>query len=304
MLNNRFETTIEESTITDLEPSSAYDEVFGALPETIDFDIRYEPVRDHHGSDTGLRWVVRKDTDQVLHKPVGTVFNTIPHHERFHGVQDVLIENLADEDLVGVRTTFKTARNGEWALMDTIFPNVKFPIETRKHKTEIAMRCVAWSGVAGSSSNNVLFGAIDFFCTNGQISGEYDVVRKRNSTNFTLEGLLKEVRESKDAFTMFAQRMQAWAEKDITFQQADDVIEAIIPAERKQNMMKEVFSTEVSVRGANVWSLYSAFTNYASHEDLGTTRNTGQDTRALSMWRREQEVSKWITQPAFKQLAA
>jgi hypothetical protein len=53
--------------------------------------------------------------------------------------------------------------------------------------------------------------------------------------------------------------------------------------------------------------LYSAFTNYASYADERNgfnLRNTGNDTQAISMFSREQEVSKWISDDRFIQLEA
>ena len=283
---------------------SSREGVFGELPSSIDFDIHIEPAYRNGVQVDGQNWVVRDDTDTPLHRAVGDSFNTVSHKERFAGIQDVLRDNMPVQDMQNVNTSFKTARGGEWALMDCTFNDVKFPIETKSHKTEIAMRTVAWSGIAGSSSNNILFGAIDFFCTNGMVTGEYDKIRRKNSTNFTLDALLSEIHESKEAFMVFAERMQRWAEKEVSIMDVDNVIEGLFPAQRKQDMMKSLFMDEAAQRGMNVWSLYSAFTNYSSHEEVGIIRKTGKDTRAANMWKREDEVSKLISQPVFMQLAA
>jgi hypothetical protein len=75
----------------------------------------------------------------------------------------------------------------------------------------------------------------------------------------------------------------------------------------KSDKMFTLYNQEVSTRGRNVWSLYSAFTNYATYADERNgfnLRNTGNDTAAQSMWKREQEVSKWVSSPEFKQLVA
>ena len=49
----------------------------------------------------------------------------------------------------------------------------------------------------------------------------------------------------------------------------------------------------------------SAFTNYSSYADERNgfnLKNMGNDTESLSMWNREQEVSKWISSNEFKKL--
>lgn len=274
-------------------------DVFGAIPDEIGFDIKLEPAERNGYKVPGQNWVVRTDTDRPLYKTVGDVFNTVSHKARFSGIQDVMIEHMPSESLEDVRVSYSTARFGEWALMDVTFNKVRMPVETLKHMTDVGMRIIAWSGIAGSSSNNILFGAIDFFCTNGMIRGDHDLIRKRNSTNFTLEGLLKELRESKDGFTNFVNNLQRWARTPINYSIAMSAIENVIDAERKQQLMMELYADEVVTRGHNLYSLYSAFTNYASHENIGAMRNTGHDTKKLSMWRREQEVAGWVNQPLF-----
>ena len=78
-------------------------------------------------------------------------------------------------------------------------------------------------------------------------------------------------------------------------------------SDRKAEKMIPLVQQEVSKRGRNVFALYSAFTNYASYADERngfSLRNTGRDTAPQSMWARENEVTKWISTPQFKQLVA
>ena len=69
--------------------------------------------------------------------------------------------------------------------------------------------------------------------------------------------------------------------------------------------MYSLYNQEVSQRGRNLWSLYSAFTNYATYADERNgfmQRNTGNDTQAISMFKREIEVASWIDTSQFKSL--
>ena len=62
---------------------------------------------------------------------------------------------------------------------------------------------------------------------------------------------------------------------------------------------------EISKRGKNMYALYSAFTNYSSYADERngfSLRNTGNDTKGESMWKREQQVSQWIDSKPFQDL--
>ena len=70
--------------------------------------------------------------------------------------------------------------------------------------------------------------------------------------------------------------------------------------------MVALFKEEAETRGANVYALYSAFTNYSSHaNDNGfALRETKSDTAAVTMMNREMEVSRWTSSVPFLQLAA
>lgn len=272
--------------------------VFGDIPDHIDFAVRFEPTLVSH-----KKYVMNANTGQYL-DTVGHKFNCVSHPDFFRRVQDTMIEELGAPDLEDVKAHFKTARNGAWAMMDTTFPNVKVSVETAKHKTEIAQRVIALHGIDGSCSNQVFYGGIDFFCTNGMISGEYDTVRRKNTLLFSLDKFVDELRRAKQDFYEHGRKLQTWASTHIGVTQVEDMLKAVL-AERKANKMLTLYLSEASTRGNNLFSLYSTFTNYASYAnerngfELKSTKN---DTQAQSMFKREQDVSKWISTPQFRAL--
>jgi hypothetical protein len=60
------------------------------------------------------------------------------------------------------------------------FPAFSKPIETRKHQTEVALTVALVQSYDGSTSNGFVTGLLDFFCTNGMISGDYTKGNKRH----------------------------------------------------------------------------------------------------------------------------
>ena len=101
--------------------------------------------------------------------------------------------------------------------------------------------------------------------------------------------------------------MQVWADTDLKYVNIQSLLEDMITSKRKSEKMYELYCHEASQRGHNKWALYSAFTNYASYADERngfSLRNTGNDTQAISMFSREQEVSKWICDKKFTTLGA
>ena len=101
--------------------------------------------------------------------------------------------------------------------------------------------------------------------------------------------------------------MQRWANTSLAHVNVKELLEGIMRSDRKAEKMHTLYNQEAGVRGRNLWSLYSAFTNYATYADERNgfnLRNTGNDTQAISMWSREQEVSKWVSDKRFVELQA
>jgi hypothetical protein len=202
---------------------------------------------------------------------------------------------------------FRTARNNAWVMMEMVMPNVLRKIVTDKHTTTIAPRLIALHGIDGSCSNQVYYGAIDFFCTNGMITGDYDQIKRKNTTNFDLERFIGELENTMSDFDSNADTYQQWAEKSLYTLDVNAMLKSIMSDEKAEKMFS-LYNHETVTRGRNVWALYSAFTSYANPLNVDTNgfalRRTGNDTQAQSMWKREQEVAGWINTPQFRELAA
>jgi hypothetical protein len=130
---------------------------------------------------------------------------------------------------------------------------------------------------------------------------------RKNTSNFSLDRFIVELERSQQDFTAQAEQMQRWAETTIAHIDVKELLKTIMKSERKAEKMYSLYNNETITRGRNLWALYSAFTNYASYADERNgfaLRNTGHDTRAISMFQREVDVSNWIESKQFKELAA
>jgi hypothetical protein len=139
------------------------------------------------------------------------------------------------------------------------------------------------------------------------IRGEYDKVRKKNTANFSLDSFIYELNRSRRDFYAETAKMQVWAQTDLKYVNVQSLLEDMISSRRKAEKMYQLYCHEAAQRGHNKWALYSAFTNYASYADERNgfnLRNTGHDTQAISMFTREQEVSKWVSDDRFITLEA
>ena len=274
---------------------------FDFITEDLDFDVAFEPTKFSE-----KKYVINAKTGEYI-GVVGNSFNCASHPDFFGGVHGTITESLGEIDTDNMNITYKTSRNNAWALMDMTLPEVTAKIHTDRHETTVSQRIIALHGLDGSCSNQVYFGAIDFFCTNGIVRGEYDKIRRKNSALFTMDRFISELEQSRNDFYNQVEALQHWAVTPMPSYDVKDVLERIIKSERKAEKMYSLYNQETSVRGRNVFALYSAFTNYATYADERngfSLRNTGKDTESQSMWSREQEVTKWISSPEFKQLVA
>ena len=271
------------------------------MPEYLEFETHREPTRMQ-----GKDYVINNDTGDVL-GIVGSKFNAVSHQKFYHDVYNTMSEQLGNQAMEGVAIKWNTARNNAFAMLDITMPNTKALIRTPKHTTEVAQRVIALHGVDGLCSNQVFFGAIDFFCTNGQIGGEHDKIRRKNTTNFNMDTFIRELENSVTDFYKHVELLQKWADTSTLHVNIKTLLESVIKSERKAEKMYSLYNEEASKRGHNAFALYSAFTNYATYADERngfSLRNTGNDTNSVSMWLREQEVNKWVSTPQFKELVA
>lgn len=271
------------------------------IPEELDFDVAFEDTRM-----PDKKYVINQTTGQPL-GIVGKSFRCASHGDFFRGVVETATETLSHDDLDGAKYGFRTARNGAWAMLDITLPNVTMDISTDKFETEIGNRIISLHGIDGSCSNQVFFGAIDFFCTNGMITGDHDKVRKKNTSNFSMESFIYELNRARTDFYTQAQQMQVWAHTDLKYVDVSSLLDDMLGSKRKSEKMYSLYMQEASTRGHNKFALYSAMTNYATYADERNgfnLKNTGRDTQAISMWSREQEVSKWVSDDRFRLLEA
>ena len=271
------------------------------VPENLNFPVEFEPTKV-----SDKKYVINADTGEYL-GIVGRGFNCATHGSFYHRVYDTITENLDPSEMANAKFTWRSARNNAWSMLDITLPDMQVEINTDKHTTTLGNRIISLHGIDGSCSNQAFFGAIDFFCTNGQISGDYDKIHKKNTSNFTLDGFIQELQRARTDFYTETAKMQVWAQTSTKYVNIQSLLEEMISSKRKAEKMFSLYCAEASTRGHNKWALYSAFTNYASYADERNgfnLRNTGNDTRAISMFSREQEVSKWVSDRRFVELEA
>ena len=270
------------------------------VPENFDFEVEYEPSKV-----PDKKYVKVKGTDTYLNV-VGNGFTTTSHTNFAHTVWNTMQDKLSVDELEGMTIDWKSARNDGYMMMDITLPSVSYDIYTDKHSEKIGQRIIGLHGVDGLCSNIVVYGQISFFCTNKMVRGEHDIVKRKNTSNFCIDGFGRQLEQSSTDFYDQANTLQQWANTSTASVDVKALFEKIM-SDKQAEKMYSLYGAEVSTRGANAYSIYSAFTNYASYADERNgfkLRNTGKDTEAVSMWNRELDVTKWVKSKQFQDLVA
>ena len=201
------------------------------IPENLDFDVRFEPTKVED-----KKYVINANTDEYI-GIVGKGFTCASHGDFFRDVINTTTDKLSAHDMQGAEISWRDAHQNGWAMMDMRLPNVNAKIVTDKHETTVAQRIIALHGVNGTCSNVTIFGAIDFFCLNGQIRGRHDKVMRKNTSNFSLDTFITELEKSQQDFTAQTEQMQRWANTSLVTVDVKAMLEKIMQSDRKAEKM-------------------------------------------------------------------
>lgn len=235
---------------------------------------------------------------------VGKNYKLLRNRELCEGIEDTFMDTLTKEELKDVTRRDNISYMGSTSIRDYIFPNIRTDIGSKR--SDIAFRAIIINGYDGTSSFKFYHGAIDFFCTNGMVTGSYDMIVKRHTSGLTIPKLTDKLRQSIDIFFKQADQWRKWVGKEICDEDAETCFQAMpgISDRRVQQLMRQ-FRIEVQSHGRTVWGLYSAATFFAS-SDSGefAIRDTRSDHRASTLMNREQQVRAWLSTNEFEKIAA
>jgi len=250
----------------------------------------------------------RKDNSSSYLSIVNSKYRVVLNEEILRPLQEQMVEYFDQSVLEEIKIKDTVTKNGAICYSEYIFPSLKNTIETNTgHKTDIGLRYIMKNTFDGSGSIVLYGGAIDFFCTNGLIRGEYDVTRRRHTKNFSVDGFKSAFENSMERFTELVNMYQEYADIKIKSVKAvEDVFNALARtdpnAEKKREggLSDKLFSqyaAESTVRGHNLFSVVSTLTHYASHNDELFPLTKAGDNGTL--FKRQERVTKWLDSKAW-----
>ena len=248
-----------------------------------------------------IRLNEKGDNAQMLNI-VGSSYKIVHNRELFTAVEDAMKTEMLPEHLKDVRVQDRVAGWGKVCYREYIFPSVRCRIPSVR--SDIAFRIIAQNGYGGSALR-IHAGAIDFYCTNGMIRGDYTSTYKRHTSGLVVAGLSSVITKALMQFTESAVEWERWAKTPVKHAKAMALFEAIADSAKMKDGLLDQYTRETDARGDSLWSVYSALTYYSSHNDGAFSLRRSveeQDTTTSIMLKRELNVAKWIQSDEWKAL--
>jgi hypothetical protein len=235
---------------------------------------------------------------------VGQNYKLLKNKELCEGVEETFMQELTEDELEGVSRRDRVSYMGSTCIRDYIFPGIKANIGSEK--SDVAFRVIVVNGYDGSSSFKLYHGAIDYFCTNGMVTGSYDMIYKRHTSGLTIPALTDKVRKAIEIFHEQSEEWSRWTSKKISNETAEECFKAMPNiSERRVLQLMQQYKQEIVSHGPTLWALYSTATFYASNSNgYFSVRDTGQDNVASTLLDRENQVRGWLNTDEFLAIAA
>ena len=252
------------------------------------------------------RAVIREDNRQPL-GIVGARYGIAPNAPIYEMMKAGAETALGRHELAGVELTEKSSFGGQFTRLELTFPGMGADIrQLTGSSTQLLFKIGLTNSFNGSGAIRLFAGAVDLWCSNGCVSGEYTRKAARHTSGFTPEIFAGFIEEQAENFKTRVRTWQAWAQNTIRPEQAESILNDAGMAGRKVANVMAQFEAEATARGRTVWALYSALTNYASHEDgrFGVRNSRNVDNVAVTLDGREREVARIVDGDAFQRVAA
>jgi len=258
----------------------------------------YEKSSDHKAI---IRLNQAGDGAQLLNI-VGSTYKLVHNRELFTAVEDAMMTKMQSSQLEGVEVKDKVSGWGKVCFREYVFPNVRCRLD--RTVGDIGFRIIVQNGYGGSALR-IHAGAIDFYCTNGMIRGEYVSAYRRHTSRLMIGDLSKTINTAVNEYAKTTEQLQTWSKKPVTHEKAMALFEAIASSVKMREGLAEQFMEERDLRGNNVWAVYSTLTHYASHPRGAFALRKSveeQDNVAATMLRHELDVVRWTQTPEWHAL--
>lgn len=241
--------------------------------------------------------IIRANRDGSNPRPLGVVgidYKQLPHGDLFGNMEDTLRESMEPSLMRDAKVDTEVSFDGAFVRREYVFPRFADELETSSgFKTRVGFRIIGWNSLDGSFAAGCASGLIDFFCTNGCVSGsDVSISKRRHTLNLRPDHFRNQIVAGLGRVQDEIALLRKLANTALDFEKAENIIKADFSETRAKKLMERV-KVEAEVRGQNVFALHSALTYFSSHNsDEFKVRDTGNDNVAATLHNREAEIAK------------
>jgi hypothetical protein len=165
--------------------------------------------------------------------------------------------------LNGLNVTVDTYHDNDGA---KAYIDVRFnELTTSLAGSDVAFRAIFHNGYGGTSLGCII-GAINAFCTNGMILGDYDAVYRRHTSGLDASVALDWLKAGIAKWDVGVARWHHWASHAITDEMVTQAVHAMSDnTQHRERMMDVLDETYGPKYGWTRFALYQTLTDFASH---------------------------------------
>lgn len=234
-----------------------------------------------------------KNTREIMLGVVGSKYKIIQNYELFSCVEDTLRKIFGDNYDVTVKD--ETVSDGASVLRQYVVKSTMRELD-QFCRSNIAFRVIARNAFNGSASATVLAGAIDFFCTNGTILGEFDRLINAHSTNLNTDRLSEFIRNAYAEFGRDFEFNQKLLGTRCTRKHALRLLEKLADTEKFKDNIGKALDDNIVHHGWNLWAVQSTATWWSSTREAGWANPNGEaatNNAPLRRLERQKLVRAW-----------
>jgi hypothetical protein len=244
---------------------------------------------------------VMPDREPHMLNIVGRSYKLVTNRELFTTVEETIEREVPAELLQDIRVTDRVANFGKVCYRDYVFPSTAVKLDTH---SQVAFRMIVQNGYGGSALR-VHAGAIDFFCTNGMIRGDFVSSYHKHTSGLQVMSFGNVVHRALQSFEESKPMWARWTKTRVQHSAAMELFKELATSQRMVDGLGHQFLEEREHHGDTLWAVYSAMTHFASHNDGEFALRKSaeeQDSVANIMLQRELKVSEWVESEQFKAL--
>jgi hypothetical protein len=215
----------------------------------------YLPLKAGTFQPSGYKALIRQHGEGVkILNVVKNSYKLVTHRE----VYDALTPTLSEHD---VTVSTYHDNDGAKAYIDVRFGKLTTSIAG----SSVAFRAIFVNGYGGTSFGCKV-GAINFFCTNGMITGEHDVVYRRHTSGLDASIAVDWLKAGMAKWDIDVHRWHRWASVPTRTAAMIDAAKLMSDNEQHVKRMERVYvDTYVPKYGSTLFALYQTLTDFASH---------------------------------------